>query len=418
MLGNATEGITRSFERLASGQRINRASDDAAGLAVSASLKVGTRLYTTAIRNANDGLSAIGIISGTLANQTGIITRLSELAEQGANGTYSLKQRQAINKEYQALVREFGRLGDTASFNNIKLLNAGRNSSPDSLQLQVGVDGSSSSLLRIQNGDTGTLSGRISAGDFGGVSPIGGAWTDEELYQNYPAAYQTSFVDSLGRTQEAIIVLWNNRDQEDPGAGVAVLIRGSSSNGAISNSSERWVSSSDEQYIVEGSTPGKASVNQVTLAVDNLGNGASGTVMLDLRGLTFETPSTGDGDNFFINGNPPTGSSAATTALEFTGVDTQGRARAALTATRNRLDELNILKGKIGAFESRISTSLGVTSVLRENYTAADSRISDVDVAEETALLTKSSILQQVATAVLAQTNFQPQLTLSLIQNS
>ena len=98
-LGNATQSLNKSFERLSSGLRINRASDDAAGLAIADNLKTITRLHAQSIRNVNDGVSALNIIDGTLNDQSNLLARLLELAEQSANGTYSSTQRTALSKE-------------------------------------------------------------------------------------------------------------------------------------------------------------------------------------------------------------------------------------------------------------------------------------------------------------------------------
>ena len=98
-LADATDSLSNIFARLSSGQRINKASDDAAGLAIADDLHVKTRVYTQAIRNGNDGISLLNISDSANENVAGIITRIRELAEQSANGTYSNKQRDAIDNE-------------------------------------------------------------------------------------------------------------------------------------------------------------------------------------------------------------------------------------------------------------------------------------------------------------------------------
>ncbi|MCX7952925.1 MAG: hypothetical protein N2654_04785, partial [Deltaproteobacteria bacterium] len=94
------------FEKLSSGQRINKASDDAAGLAIADSLRADQRLASVAIRNANDGVSVVAIADGALSQISSILTRMAELAEQSANGVFSNDQRSALQNEFVALGSE------------------------------------------------------------------------------------------------------------------------------------------------------------------------------------------------------------------------------------------------------------------------------------------------------------------------
>jgi flagellin-like hook-associated protein FlgL len=122
-LGQNTKELERSFTRLASGLRINRAADDAAGLAISQSLNIDSRVFTQGIRNLNDGISLTNIAESTLTSLTDITIRQRELATQAGNGTLSSKQRLALNQEANALVDEFNRIVTNTEFNGQKLLN-------------------------------------------------------------------------------------------------------------------------------------------------------------------------------------------------------------------------------------------------------------------------------------------------------
>lgn len=133
-LSRATEELTSSNERLASGLRINRASDDAAGLAIASSLNATSRIYAQSLRNLNDGISAISIAAGAMSELSGLITRLQELAAQSANGVFSATQRRGLDSEAQALREEFNRVARTTSFNGISLLDP----ATGSLRLQAG----------------------------------------------------------------------------------------------------------------------------------------------------------------------------------------------------------------------------------------------------------------------------------------
>jgi flagellin-like hook-associated protein FlgL len=140
-LSDATTALGTIFERLSSGQRINRAADDAAGLAIASSLNTNARVYTQAVRNGNDGLSALSIADGTVQELTGVVIRITELATQSANGTYSKFQRKALDAEAQALSKEFLRISKSTAFNGTKLFD-GSLGTGLRLQLGYGVEGS------------------------------------------------------------------------------------------------------------------------------------------------------------------------------------------------------------------------------------------------------------------------------------
>lgn len=127
-LNRSSDSLATSFERLSSGLRINRAVDDAAGLSVSSQLNAKNRILNRAALNVNDGVSAIEIASGTLQQVSTLLTRMGELAEQSASGSFSSTQRKSLNQEYQALDKELRRLADTTTFNNLALFGGSRSS--------------------------------------------------------------------------------------------------------------------------------------------------------------------------------------------------------------------------------------------------------------------------------------------------
>ncbi len=135
-------GLATAYERLSSGLRINRASDDAAGLAIAENLKADARVASVAMRNANDGISIIAITDGAISQITNILSRLAELAEQSANGVYSNQQRSALQLEFTALMSEVDRIALTTEFNGLKLLSGG-----GEVVFQVGFDGTSMSRI-------------------------------------------------------------------------------------------------------------------------------------------------------------------------------------------------------------------------------------------------------------------------------
>ncbi len=121
-LGKTSDSLDNVYTRLSSGMRINRASDDAAGLAVAGSLNADIRIHSQAIRNLNDGISALSIADGALNNLSGIVIRLKELTFQAANGVYGFSQRSSLNSEALSLVKEFNRITGSTTFNGRKLI--------------------------------------------------------------------------------------------------------------------------------------------------------------------------------------------------------------------------------------------------------------------------------------------------------
>jgi flagellin len=142
-LGNATNQLGKTYERLSSGQRINKASDDAAGLAIADALRANQRVAGVANRTAHDGISTIAIADSALGEIGNVLSRLAELAEQSANGVFSVVQRSALGNEFTALGSEIERIAVTTEFNGVKLL------SGNSLGL---AGGNTSSLTYSLNG--------------------------------------------------------------------------------------------------------------------------------------------------------------------------------------------------------------------------------------------------------------------------
>lgn len=174
-LNIASDSLSNVYERLSSGQRINKAADDAAGLAIADSLRAQQKVASVAIRNSNDGISTIAIADGALAEIGGVLSRLGELAEQSANGVFSTTQRSALQNEFTALSSEIERIAITTQFNGVKLLSGNQG-----VVLQVGFDSASTSQISINNVQ-GTLSslGLANAGSSSMTFSISGATIQE-----------------------------------------------------------------------------------------------------------------------------------------------------------------------------------------------------------------------------------------------
>ena len=155
ILGINNGRLAQSVERISSGIRINRGSDDAAGLAISEGLRSDIRALRQAVRNANDGVSLINVTEGALNEQSGILIRLRELASQAATGTVGSTERATIQLEFTALRNELDRIAQTTEFNGQKLIEGSLASTvtgANHILIQVGLDSTSHSRINL-NGE-------------------------------------------------------------------------------------------------------------------------------------------------------------------------------------------------------------------------------------------------------------------------
>jgi len=197
-LASTSSGLETAYQRLSSGLRINRAKDDAAGLAIAESLKADARIATVAMRNANDGISIVAITDGAIGQITNVLSRLAELAEQSANGVFSTGQRSALQLEFVALMSEVERIAMTTEFNGVKLLSGG-----DSVTFQVGFDGTSASQITY-SGVQATLAA-IGLAEAGTSTPIYSINAANELEAQSAARY------ALDAIRAAIVSVTRNR---------------------------------------------------------------------------------------------------------------------------------------------------------------------------------------------------------------
>lgn len=150
-LGQTTAALQTSYQRLSSGLRIVKASDDAAGLSIADSLQADQRIASVGIRNANDGISLISISDGALEQIGNVLQRMGELSEQSANGVLSTVQRSALSNEFVLLGSEIERIAVTTQFNGLNLLSGGA-----SISLQIGFNSASTAQISF-SGVQGTL---------------------------------------------------------------------------------------------------------------------------------------------------------------------------------------------------------------------------------------------------------------------
>jgi flagellin len=152
-LDNSSTALSKVYQRLSSGRRINTAADDPAGLTIADRLLSDQKVAGVAIRNINDGISLIAIADGALEQIGNVLSRLGELAEQSANGVYSTSQRSALSGEFASLSSEIERIAAATVYNGFGLISGG-----NAIALQVGFDSKETSQITIQS-LTGTLEG-------------------------------------------------------------------------------------------------------------------------------------------------------------------------------------------------------------------------------------------------------------------
>jgi flagellin len=268
--------LATSVQRLASGLRINSAMDDAAGLAIRELMRTDIRVLNQGVRNANDAVSMIQTADGALSVIDEKLTRMKELAEQAATGTYTSAQRLIMDSEYQAMASEITRIANATDFNGVKLL--------DGSLSGTALDGSSGNQMKIHFG-TGN-------------------------------------------------------------------------------------SSAEDYYYIR--------INSATASALGVGNSIGSST----AGYT---------------------------------ISTQAAAQTSLAAIDDAISTKDNIRASLGALANRLSNTVSNLTIQAENLQAAESRISDVDVALEMTEFVRNQILTQAAVAMLAQANALPQLALTLI---
>ncbi|RDV45975.1 flagellin [Leifsonia sp. ku-ls] len=184
-LNNTQNDLSKSLEKLSSGLRINRAADDAAGLAISEGLKAQVGGLTVAARNAQDGISVVQTAEGSLTEVHSILQRMRDLAVQGGNDSNSVDSRKAIQKEADELSKELYRITNGTNFNGIDLLKGGK------LTFQVGAGDTANDSIDVNLADVATAVGTLASAD-GVAAGTGFAVTDNATSKTTITALDTA----------------------------------------------------------------------------------------------------------------------------------------------------------------------------------------------------------------------------------
>jgi flagellin len=362
----------KNMEKLSSGLRINRAGDDAAGLAISEKMRGQIRGLEMASKNAQDGISLIQTAEGALNETHSILQRMRELAVQAANDTNTTTDRQELQKEVDQLSQELSRIGNTTEFNTQKLLNG-----KFSGTFQIGANESQNLQLSI-NDMRGFALG------VAGNAKIATADTNNySINGNQDVADGTYDVRKNGATYEMV---------DKDGIVVATSNDGKSWSAKIGEGNDTFTFAEaviDGQITISGNgtkASGTATVTNNGLQAGTYTYDQTANVLKDSNGNIIATTTDG-GINFKDKeGNTVLTFSAAIadkTVVNVGGIDisSQASANVAITKINDALEKVSAERSKLGAYQNRLEHTINNLGTSAENLTAAESRIRDVDYA-------------------------------------
>jgi flagellin len=467
-LRNNESKLSSAMARLSSGIRINSAKDDAAGLAISTRMTSEIRGLNQAVRNANDGISVAQTAEGALGEITNILQRLRELAVQSANASNNSTDRSFLNSEATQLVDEVKRIGTQTSFNGVKLLDG----TFTTQQFQVGANngetitfasiGNStaaalgSNTLLLDGSKTGSI---ITANTYGtgAANTVTGSSTMKLSTANGSTTSAITFAANASAKDVAAAI---NANGVGPAIGVVATAENSVTFGTLSASGTVSLKLNDQTLTanVDSTTDltalaaqinGVTNVTSVTATFANPNNKSvmtltsndgsdikivdflNGTITADFGGQQLTSGGT---DSAIKIGTVSLASSKG--AINVTGLDTQlgavsassltsvgqvdlstlSGANTALTTLDSALTQVNNTRAGLGGLINRFEAAVSNQSTAITNLSASRSRILDTDYATETTNLAKAQIIQQAATAMLAQANQSSQSVLALLK--
>ncbi|WP_434996790.1 flagellin [Vibrio scophthalmi] len=359
-LGNATQLLNQSLERLSSGSRINSAKDDAAGLQISNRLESQMSGLDVAMRNANDGISIMQTAEGAMTESTNILQRMRDLSLQSSNGSNSNSERQALQEEMTALNDELNRIAETTSFGGRKLLNG----SFKEAAFQIGASSGEAVQVSLNNMRTDTLA-------MGGFSYVAGAKASEEWQVGADnRQLNLSFTNAKGVQEQINIQAKVGDDIEE----LATYINGQTDKVSASVNEDGQL----QIYMAGKETSGTISFS------GSLAN----QLQMNLTGYE---------------------------SVDSLDITQAGGAQRAVSVIDTALQFVDSHRAELGAMQNRFGHSINNLSNINENLAASNSRIKDTDYAKETTQMVKQQILQQVSTSILAQAKQQPNLALTLL---
>ena len=386
---NNTSALSKNLEKLSSGYKINRAGDDAAGLAISEKMRAQITGLDKAQDNAKDGISLVQTAEGALTEVHDMLNRMYELAEQSANGTFEDgTDRKQLQKEVDQLKSEINRIADSANFNGIKLL-----------------DGSMAA-----NGTT-KISGAAASAKAGvDVSIVADSLFDKDGNRS---ELKFSLAATSSTTKEGVVVKNNGvtitllKGKEYSAADIqALLVKAKSSGTGVTE---------DMMKSVQNATITGTGVTNGSKAWTSLAKTTNGAAQANQgEPLTLQIGDTSDSFNQLKVGIKDCHIDAL--GLTDMKIGDQTSAATALDKIKSAINFVSDVRGTLGATQNRLDHTINNLSVMQENIQDAESTIRDTDVADEMMAYTKNNILIQSAQAMLAQANQVPQGVLQLLQ--
>ncbi|MCY9845338.1 flagellin [Vibrio caribbeanicus] len=364
-LNKSTDELTTSMERLSSGQRINSAKDDAAGLQISNRLTAQSRGLDVAMRNANDGISISQTAEGAMNESTQLLQRIRDLALQSANGTNSLSERVALNEEVMALQDELNRIAETTSFGGRRLLNGQFGEAA----FQIGASSGEAILMTL-------TSVRADEPRMGGQLFIADPLKAKDMNWSVPEPGNDIKFEFKTKDDEVVVVDLKAKKGDD----IEELAT----------------------YINGQTDKLEASVDAGRLQIFAAGPNLQGN-------LTISGALAGE---LGLTGGP-----GVLTTPQNIDVTTAGGAQRGVAIVDAALKYVDSQRADLGAKQNRLSHSISNLANIQENVQASNSRIRDTDFAKETTAMTKAQILQQAGTSILAQAKQLPSSAITLLQS-
>ena len=395
---NNNNAVSKSAEKLSSGYKINRAGDDAAGLAISEKMRREIRGLSMASKNAQDGVSMVQTAEGALQEVHSMLQHMSEIAVQAASDSNDdAVDRPSLDAEFQQLIKEIDQIAETTTFNDMNLLDG----TFADKKIQVGSNAGVTLDISIESMDSIGL----------GLSPAAGTPGTPGTAPTVDGAATVQFSGG-GDTNTAGVYTIDM-------SGLSITAPTDGSTGAKAE-----FSFNGETYTIDVTADMDATA--LTAAVEaQMGAsvqiaGADYDVVNNGTELVLTEHDDGTGTNY---------SSATDQSLTMTGTGTAGEiaakgadvttrttASAAITTVKAAIRTVSDQRAALGAVQNRLEHKISNLDNTVENVSAAESRIRDVDIAKEMTNFTKNNILSQAATAMLAQANAAPQGVLSLLQ--
>lgn len=392
-----TAASGKSMEKLSSGLRINRAGDDAAGLAISEKMRGQIRGLDQASRNAQDGISLIQTAEGALNESHSILQRMRELAVQAGNDTNTSEDRNEIQKEINQLTSEVNRIANTTEFNTQKLLNG--NKAGAAVKEVVAdadvteVKGSYTIAAAAAKKANFTLDG-IEV-DLSGATDATAAVAELNKNTELTAKYKITVSGADIKLEQLV------------GNATAPVAKDGVSDITVTEGTAGVAGVKKGDII----TPGKDGAAKLQIGANR--NQSMTVEIADMSANALGITGTGTGftgENTVTDGTSDVANEAA---LD---VSTHENAANAVEVFDKALNQVSAERSKLGAMQNRLEHTINNLGTSSENLTAAESRVRDVDMAKEMMTFSKNNILSQAAQAMIAQANQQPQQVLQLLR--